>query len=180
MKRILIAVAALFMIAGSAVYANDVAENQNVKFDVYEKYKDEANVSAMYISPLMLSLLSGGIELDGEGVVSGNMGDTTVDLGEMSLPVSLLAKLKGMYVIATEDPGLVERIVQDVDVSGYSELMTVKDGGDRVGFFYKSEDNVHISEFLMTACSDGEIVVMKLESNSLTMQDIMAFAQNMQ
>ena len=58
----------------------------------------------------------------------------------------------------------------------YVQLMKVKDGGDKVDFYYKSPDGKRIVEFLMLADSDEETVVIQFESDSLTFDDVARLA----
>ena len=61
----------------------------------------------------------------------------------------------------------------------FVQLMKVKDGGDKVDFYYKSPDGKRIVEFLMLADSDEETVVIQFESDSLTFDDVAGLAATM-
>ena len=128
-------------------------EEDNVKA-LYRKYENNPAVTTVYVSSAMFDLLRNlDVSVTGSVQVDGDGGSTDVDTSDMR---------------------------RDVKVDGdYVQLMKVKDGGDKVDFYYKSPDGKRIVEFLMLADSDEETVVIQFESDSLTFDDVARLAATM-
>ena len=137
-------------------------EEDNVKA-LYRKYENNPAVTTVYVSSAM--------QVDGDG------GSTDVDTEELSQMFATISSLTGLYILSTEDQAVASDIRQNIRVDGdYVQLMKVKDGGDKVDFYYKSPDGKRIVEFLMLADSDEETVVIQFESDSLTFDDVAGLA----
>ena len=166
-------------------------EEDNVKA-LYRKYENNPAVTTVYVSSAMFDLLrnldvsvTGSVQVDGDG------GSTDVDTEELSQMFATISSLTGLYILSTEDQAVASDMRQNIRVDGdYVQLMkvkdggdkvdfyykSVKDGGDKVDFYYKSPDGKRIVEFLMLADSDEETVVIQFESDSLTFDDVAGLA----
>lgn len=155
-------------------------EGDNVKA-LYRKYENNPAVTTVYVSSAMFDLLrnldvsvTGSVQVDGDG------GSTDVDTEELSQMFATISSLTGLYILSTEDQAVASDMRQNIRVDGdYVQLMKVKDGGDKVDFYYKSPDGKRIVEFLMLADSDEETVVIQFESDSLTFDDVAGLAATM-
>lgn len=155
-------------------------EEDNVKA-LYRKYENNPAVTTVYVSSAMFDLLrnldvsvTGSVQVDGDG------GSTDVDTEELSQMFATISSLTGLYILSTEDQAVASDMRQNIRVDGdYVQLMKVKDGGDKVDFYYKSPDGKRIVEFLMLADSDEETVVIQFESDSLTFDDVARLAATM-
>ena len=112
---------------------------------IYNKYSDEKGVSAVYISPAMFKMIGRIPEID--------TGNSSQDIS------GVVRKLKGFYLISTENPELVESIKADVKKfigNGKFELMMeAKDDGMATRFYTIGNDEV-INSFVMSAYDEGE------------------------
>ena len=168
--------------AAAASFAGETvqAEEDNVKA-LYRKYENNPAVTTVYVSSAMFDLLrnldvsvTGSVQVDGDG------GSTDVDTEELSQMFATISSLTGLYILSTEDQAVASDMRQNIRVDGdYVQLMKVKDGGDKVDFYYKSPDGKRIVEFLMLADSDEETVVIQFESDSLTFDDVAGLAATM-
>lgn len=160
---------------------------------IYEKYGDRSDVSSIYISAETFALISALTE-DRDVNLRMKVNDM-----EVSRLFDVIDKLKGLFIISTEDPedatslyGDLSKVVEAKE-NKYIVLMKMKDGGEDVVFYYKSPDRKHVEEFLMleatrrvsgtespvtgfpvTSCS-----AIQFEADGLTIQDIAAIAAEM-
>lgn len=156
--------------------------DENSVMTLYQKYENNPKVSTVYISKAMFELI-GALGIDSSNIslsVGTGAGDIKVEDADVAEAFKVLSTLKGLYILSTEDVATAESIRKDVNVdSDYEELMKVRDGGDRVDFYYKSPDGIHVSEFLMLAYSDDETVIIQFEADGLTLEDIAKLAAEM-
>ena len=117
MKRIAVLVAALFLLTANAW-------SQDGK-GIYNKYSDNEEVSAVYISSSMFKLIG--------RVPDMNVGDGSMNLGP------LIKSLNCMYLIDCDDPDVSREIKSDVNkfINKYKfdMLMEVKDRGETVRIY---------------------------------------------
>ena len=154
MKRIAAFVAAMFLLTAGA-WAQDGK-------GIYNKYSDNDNVSAVYISSSMFKLMGKVPNMDlGEG--------SSMDLG------SIIKNLNSMYLLDCEDPDLCAEIKADVNkfIKKYEfeMLMEIKDKGEVVRIYTTGSEKT-VTQFVMTAaeydaftfiCLDGTMSRADLE-----------------
>ena len=154
MKRIAAFVAAMFLLTAGA-WAQDGK-------GIYNKYSDNDNVSAVYISSSMFKLMGKVPNMDlGEG--------SSMDLG------SIIKNLNSMYLLDCEDPDLCAEIKADVNKFikryDFEMLMEIKDKGEVVRIYTTGNEKT-VTQFIMTAaeyeaftfiCLDGTMSRADLE-----------------
>ena len=153
MKRITLLVAALFMLT-----ANICAQDSK---GIYNKYSDNDEVSAVYISAAMFKLM-------------GKVPNMDVGNGSMNIG-SIIKNLDCMYILDCDDPDVSANIKSDVNkyISKYKFelLMEIKDRGEVVRI-YTSGNEKTVTQFVMTAaeadaytliCLDGTMSRAELE-----------------
>lgn len=152
MKHIIAIIAALLLSA--SMFA------QNGR-NIYNKYSEAQNVSAVYISPAMFRLM-------------GKIPSVKVDGGDVDF-TSIVKSLTGFYLIDSENQTINSSIRADVEKfvksGSYEMLMEVKDEGEIVHFYTVGNGDT-ITSFIMLAheagectfiCMDGEMKRDKLE-----------------
>ena len=154
MKRIAAFVAAMFLLT-AASWAQDGK-------GIYNKYSDNDEVSAVYISSSMFKLLGKVPNMElGEG--------SSMDLG------SIIKNLNSMYLLDCEDPDLCNEIKADVNKFikkyDFELLMEMKDKGEVVRIYTTGNEKT-VTQFIMTAseyeaftfiCLDGTMSRADLE-----------------
>ena len=155
MKRITAFVAAIVLLTAGA-WAQDGK-------GIYNKYSDNENVSAVYISSSMFKLM-------GNKVPNMELGEgSSMNLG------SIIKNLNSMYLLDCEDPDLCKEIKSDVNkfINKYDfeMLMEIKDKGEVVRVYTAGNEKT-VSQFIMTAaeyeaftfiCLDGTMSRADLE-----------------
>ena len=149
-------------------------------------YENAKGVSIVYISEEMFGLMSAIMSQAGEtgtaDMIVGNVEDENVDISKI---FGFMDKLRGMYIMQTDDPEeaySIHRNVQQI-IDGkeneYRELMKVSDGGDRIAFYYITPDKKYVEEFLMLQVeaddsqqSISSCSVIQFIAEGLTIQDI--------
>lgn len=129
---------------------------------IYNKYSDNEEVSAVYISSSMFKLMG---KVPNMQLSDGN----SMNLG------SIIKNLNSMYLLDCEDPDLCKEIISDVNkfISKYDFdlLMEIKDKGEVVRI-YTSGNEKTVTQFIMTAseydaftfiCLDGTMSRADLE-----------------
>ena len=154
MKRIAAFVAAMFLLT-AASWAQDGK-------GIYNKYSDNDEVSAVYISSSMFKLMGKVPNMElGEG--------SSMDLG------SIIKNLNSMYLLDCEDPDLCNEIKADVNKFikkyDFELLMEMKDKGEVVRIYTTGNEKT-VTQFIMTAseyeaftfiCLDGTMSRADLE-----------------
>ena len=153
MKRIATLVAAMFLLTAGA-WAQDGK-------GIYNKYSDNEEVSAVYISSSMFKLMGKVPNMD--------LGDGSVNLGP------IIKNLNSMYLLDCEDPDLCKEIKSDVNkfIKKYEfeMLMEIKDKGETVRIYTAGNENT-VTQFILTAseyeaytfiCLDGTMSRAELE-----------------
>lgn len=153
MKRIVSIVAALFLLTASAW-------SQDGK-GIYNKYSDNEDVSAVYISSTMFKLMG--------KVPNMELGEGSMELGP------LIKNLNSMYLIDCDDPKVSSELKADVNkyINKYDFdlLMEIKDRGETVRIYTTGNEKT-VTQFIMTAaeadaftfiCLDGTMSRADLE-----------------
>lgn len=136
---------------------------------IYNKYSDEKNVSAVYISPSMFKLM-------------GSIPDIDMPDGDVNLS-PYIKEMSGMYLIDSENPKINEALAADaqkmISKGRYELLMEAKDDGERVRI-YIVPDGESITSFVMTATEPGECVFISIECKMLRkdLEKLLANAMN--
>jgi hypothetical protein len=128
---------------------------------IYQKYSDEPNVSAVYVSPAMFRLI-------------GKLPDMQAGDGDVNL-TPVVQALTGLYIISSENPDLNVRIAKDVrkfiEKGTFELLMEAKEDGEKMTMYTAGDDNT-VTSFIMLAdegtevtfiCLDGKLDRTKLE-----------------
>lgn len=128
---------------------------------IYQKYSDEANVSAVYVSPAMFRLI-------------GRLPDIQAGDADKNL-TPVVQALTGLYIISSENPEINGRLAKDVrkfiDKGTYELLMEAKEDGEKMTM-YTAGDETTVTSFIMLAdegaeitfiCLDGKLDRTKLE-----------------
>ena len=136
---------------------------------IYNKYSDEKNVSAVYISPSMFKLM-------------GSIPDIDMPDGDVNLS-PYIKEMSGMYLIDSENPKINEALAADaqkmISKGRYELLMEAKDDGERVRIYIVT-DGESITSFVMTATEPGECVFISIEGKMLRkdLEKLLANAMN--
>jgi hypothetical protein len=128
---------------------------------IYQKYSDEPNVSAVYVSPAMFRLI-------------GKLPDMQAGDGDVNL-TPVVQALTGLYIISSENPDLNVRIAKDVrkfiEKGTFELLMEAKEDGEKMTMYTAGDDKT-VTSFIMLAdegtevtfiCLDGKLDRTKLE-----------------
>ncbi len=144
MKRIAVLVAALFLLTANAW-------SQDGK-GIYNKYSDNEEVSAVYISSSMFKLMG--------RVPDMNVGDESMNLGP------LIKSLNCMYLIDCDDPDVSREIKSDVNkfINKYKfdMLMEVKDRGETVRIYTTGNEKT-VTQFILTASEESAFTFICLD-----------------
>ncbi len=136
---------------------------------IYNKYSDEKNVSAVYISPSMFRLM-------------GSIPDIDMPDGDINLS-PYIKEMSGMYLIDSENPKINEALAADaqkmISKGKYELLMEAKDDGERVRIYIVPEGEF-ITSFVMTATEPDECVFISIEGKLLKkdLEKLLADAMN--
>lgn len=143
MKRIIIIIAILFV--------SFTANAQDYK-SLYQKYSDEDNVTAVYISPAMFKLI-------------GKLPEVHINEGDVDF-APLIKSMTGFYMLQTEDKALAEKITKDinrvVDGKKFELLMEVKEKGEKVNIFSLG-DKDFLKSLVLTAFQGDETVFISID-----------------
>jgi len=143
MKKII--VCAVLLLAAMSAFA------QTGK-SIYNKYSEEQDVSAVYISPAMFKLMGKLPEMDAA--------DEDLDI------TPFVKSLEGFYLIDSENMKINESLRKDaeklVSDKTYELLMEAKDDGETVRFYGQSK-NEYITNLVMIAYEKDECTFLCLE-----------------
>ena len=128
---------------------------------IYNKYSDNANVEAVYISPAMFRLI-------------GKIPDMPVEDGSVNLG-PIIKSLTGLYILSIKEDRIAQDLADDVNrflnKGQYELLMEAKDNGEVMRMYTVGDDFV-VNSFVMLAreadevnfiCLDGTIPRDQLE-----------------
>jgi hypothetical protein len=152
MKRIIVFAALLL----SFIYAS--AQDGR---HIYQKYSDEADVSAVYVSPAMFRLI-------------GRIPDIQSGNGNVNL-TPVIQGLSGLYIITSSNAEINGKLARDVrkfiNSGTYELLLEAKDNGEKMTMYTAGDDKT-VSSFIMLAeegsevsfiCLDGRLDRSRLE-----------------
>ena len=122
--------------------------------NIYSKYSDKQNVSAVYISPSMFNLIGKLPEMD--------MSGADMDFS------SIIRSLKGFYLIESSNVSINSSLLKDVDnrvkSGNYELLMEAKESGETV-HFYTVGDKETITNFVMVVQETSSCTFICMEGN---------------
>lgn len=137
MKKIIIIAAAVLMTVSA--FAQDGKS-------IYNRYSDEADVSAVYISPAMFRLM-------------GRLPDIEVSEGSSFNLGAFVRSLTGMYIISSENKNINSALSSEaermISRGRYEMLMEVKENGQNVRMYTSGTDKV-IDSFVFLVKEAGE------------------------
>lgn len=114
--------------------------------DIYNKYSDEAGVSAVYVSPAMFRLI-------------GKIPDIEMEDSKVNFS-SIIKSMSGFYIISTENTVVADDLYSDVkkfiQKGDFELLMEAKDDGE-VMRMYTAGDDRTVSSFVMLARDEAEV-----------------------
>lgn len=135
MKKII--VIAVMLLSAIGAFAQDGKS-------IYQKYSDEKDVSAVYISPAMFRLMGKIPDLKVE--------DSDINLGP------IIKSLSGLYIIDSTNPIVNDTLKGEVDrlvkAGRYEMLMEAKDSGETVRMYTLGTESI-VNSFVMVSV-DGE------------------------
>lgn len=142
MKRLVIIFATLLMSAAAL-------SAQNAK-SIYNKYSDAKNVSTVYVSPAMLSMMGDkGTKIDGK-----------IDIAPF------VNSLSGIYVIDSENKSINKSLEADVknlvNSGKYELMMEAKDDGEMVRIYTVSEGDF-VTSFVLLAVESDECTFISMD-----------------
>lgn len=144
MKKIVLLLTAFLLLAATA-FAQDGKT-------IYQRYSNEENVSAVYISPAMFRLFGviPDIELDGSNVNLSNV----------------IRSLTSLYVLNSRNERINDNLRADTERyikrGEYELLMEAKDSGETVRMYTVGDDEV-VKNFVMLAAEPGETTFISFE-----------------
>ena len=113
---------------------------------LYNKYSDNANVEAVYISPAMFRLI-------------GKIPDMEVEEGTVNLG-PIIKSLSGLYILSIKEDRIAEELADDVNrfirKGQYELLMEAKDNGE-VTRMYTAGDDFTVNSFVLLAKEGNEV-----------------------
>ena len=119
---------------------------------IYQKYSDEPNVSAVYVSPAMFRLI-------------GRIPDIQAADGDVNL-TPVIQALTGLYIISSENQELKSRIAKDVrkfiEKGTYELLLEAKEDGEKMTM-YTCGDEKTVTSFVMLAAQEDELTFICLD-----------------
>ena len=144
MKRIAAIVTALFLFT-SGIWAQDIK-------GIYNKYSDNEEVSAVFISSAMFKLMGKVPNMD--------VGNSSMNLGP------LIKNLKSMYILDCDDTNLSQEIKSDVNryikKYDFEILMEIKDKGEVVRIYTVGSEKT-VTQFIMTASENNAFTLICLD-----------------
>ena len=135
---------------------------------IYMKYSDEPNVSAVYVSPAMFRLI-------------GKLPDMQAGDGDVNL-TPVVQALTGLYIISSENPDLNARIAKDVrkfiEKGTFELLMEAKEDGEKMTMYTAGDDKT-VTSFIMLADEGTEVTFICLDGklDRTKLEEIMSSAQ---
>ena len=113
---------------------------------LYNKYSDQKNVEAVYISPAMFRLIGKIPDLE--------MNDENVNLGP------IIKSLSGLYILSMKEGPTADQLADDVNrfinKGQYELLMEAKDNGE-VTRMYTVGDETTVNSFVMIERGGSEV-----------------------
>ena len=139
----------IFLIAALLLTVSAAAQNGR---SIYQKYSDEENVSAVYISPAMFRLIGKIPEVD--------TGDGEVNFS------SIIRSLSGMYIINSENEKINGNLRAEaerfINSGKYEMLMEAKDSGQTVRMYTVGNEKT-VEGFVMLAAEAASVTFICLD-----------------
>ena len=121
---------------------------------LYNKYSDNDNVEAVYISPAMFRLIG--------KIPDVEMNDESVNLGP------IIKSLSGLYILSIKEDSIAQDLADDVNrfikKGQYELLMEAKDNGE-VTRMYTVGDDFTVNSFVMLAREGDEVNFICIDGN---------------
>lgn len=140
-----------FILLTAALLLSLCAFAQNGK-SIYQKYSDEENVSAVYISPAMFRLI-------------GKIPEVSTGDGDVNLS-PIIRSLSGMYIINSENEKINANLRSEAErfiKSGHYEmLMEAKDSGQTVRMYTVGNEKT-VEGFVMLAAEAASVTFICLD-----------------
>lgn len=137
MKKII--VIAVMLLSAIGAFAQDGKS-------IYQKYSDEKDVSAVYISPAMFRLM-------------GKIPDLKVEDSDINLS-PIIKSLSGLYIIDSTNPIVNDTLKGEVDslvkAGRYEMLMEAKESGETVRMYTLGTEAI-VNSFVMLSLADDEV-----------------------
>ena len=138
---------------------------QNSAVDkLFAKYKGQKGVTTVSVSPELFQMVNAmGIE----------------ELEEQDFPLDKIVSVKILTIEddeGYEDVNFYNEIKKDLDVSDFTEVLTVDDGGEVVRMWMKADKAV-ISEFLLIVGGDDNVLIYI--TGDFDMNDLEELAETM-
>lgn len=138
---------AFFFLSFLLIFSASLQAQKGSMDGFFEKYQDDEAFTIVNISPKMFSVISG---MDSEQI--------DPELKE------ILNNIRGMKILtrSTDGKSYIAEAIADIEKNGLEELMTIKEEGENVKIFGKSNDAVHLSEVVMLTDNKAGFVLMQV------------------
>ena len=121
---------------------------------LYNKYSDNANVEAVYISPAMFRLI-------------GHLPDVELEDEDINLK-PILKSITGMYILNCENAVVADKLLNDVekmlDSGQYELLLEAREEGELTRMFTSGNEK-SVSCFILLNIEDDEVNFISFEGN---------------
>ena len=140
----------IFTIAAMLLF---FAANAQDGRSIYNKYSDEKDVSAVFISPSMFKMI-------------GKLPEITVDGNEKVDITPIVSTLKGFYMLSASDKGTINRLNNDVkrllDSGSYELMIEAKEKGESFRIYTDGDDKI-IRSLVMMATEGSEATFISMD-----------------
>lgn len=157
MKKIILSLSILFLTVSLFAQRNPIDA-------LFEKYSGSEGITTVYISSKMFSMMA-GLDLDDDELED------------------VINNLKSIRILTVDDEELnnelnfFEELEKDLDLSGYEELMVVKESDKDLKFLVK-EKGKRIDELLMIGGGPGQNVLISIKGD-LDLQNISSISKTL-
>jgi len=143
MKSFLLTLATLLVTTAAGLAQQDAI----VKY--FNKYIDDPNFSAVYISPKMFDMVA------------------KIEIEDMEPEVQeVIRSMKGLRILQTEKNALqfYNEATKAINTQDYELLMTARDGGENIRFMVKDKGN-YVEELLMIVGGENNFALLSFVGN---------------
>ena len=149
MKNILIAIAML------AIPMSGFCQNESIE-QFYNKYIENENVTDINLKGWVLSLAS--------------------LIADEKTGEEVLEKITQLRIMVADEKNIVsksdlKKLMKDVRKNSFEDLMTVRDGNDRINFMVREKEDGTITNVLVIVNGDKEFILLSLEG-ALDFEDL--------
>ena len=143
------------------------AQSQVVE-DFQNKYKDDRDAKVVAINGGLFKILSGIASYgeDEEALAFSRISDNIKSMNILSIPL-----YKSGF-----DPDEIDEMRSNLEKDDYDELMTIRDGGDRIYIMAQGAKN-EVRNMLVLIREEKEFVLMNIDG-TLDMKDLAILAKN--